>query len=58
MRVASAEFNPNIYKANYSDLANLTGEQLVEHYVKNGRVEGRNATTLIKPEALCKLCLQ
>lgn len=50
MRVASAEFNPNIYKANYSDLANLTGEQLVEHYVKNGRAEGRNATTLIKPE--------
>ena len=50
IRVASAEFNPNIYKANYSDLANLTGEQLVEHYVKNGRAEGRNATTLIKSD--------
>ena len=37
-----------IYKANYSDLANYTGEQLVRHFVKIGRLEGRNATTLIQ----------
>lgn len=47
---ASAGFDVQIYRSNYSDLRNNFGDALkfyYIHYIQDGRQEGRNATTRI-----------
>lgn len=43
LRKSSAQYCGSAYKNRYADLANMTGEELVRHYVTYGLAENRNA---------------